>query len=220
MTTETSTQTPTSKFSKYLKQNRYRNEALEFLHDPDQSGTPLGDLLDDLAANEGEHFVSAIRSLSVMDILTHASASGPTEKKSKPSVDVPSLDNAKDVAVRDGWKARALAVIESHPPTADTRGLAPAKIREMVGQGSETQGREMLKEMEAAGLIAATGLTKSKKFVPARFLAQATAVYDVEQAAIKAKVAAAAEAKAKAAATPAPEATPVADGKGKKGQKA
>ena len=74
--------------------------------------------------------------------------------------------------------------------------------------------------MEDAKLIAATGKTKSKKFVAFRFLAQAEAVYAVEQAAIKAKADLAAEAKAKAAATPAPEATP-ADGKGKaKGQKA
>lgn len=210
-----------SKIQKYLKVNPYREQALEFLVDADQSGTPLGELLDGLLAEDGEHFVTAIRSLSVREIVAAATPSATsTEKKVKPSVDVPSLDNAKDSVVRDGWKARALAVIESAPPTEDTRGLAPAKIRELVGEGSETQGREMLKEMEEAKLITATGKTKSKKFVAFRFLAQATVVYDAEQAAIKAKADAAAEAKAKAAATPAPEATP-ADGKGKaKGQKA
>lgn len=210
-----------SKIQKYLKVNPYREQALEFLVDADQSGTPLGELLDGLAAEDGEHFVTAIRSLTVRDIVAAATPSATsTEKKVKPSVDVPSLDNAKDSVVRDGWKARALAVIEAAPPTEDTRGLAPAKIRELVGEGSETQGREMLKEMEEAKLIAATGKTKSKKFVAFRFLAQAEAVYAVEQAAIKAKADLAAEAKAKAAATPAPEATP-ADGKGKaKGQKA
>lgn len=211
-----------SKIQKYLKVNPYREQALEFLVDADQSGTPLGELLDGLAAEDGEHFVTAIRSLTVRDIVAAATpSSAPTEKKAKPSVDVPSLDNAKDAVVRDGWKARALQVIEAAPPTEDTRGLAPAKIRELVGEGSETQGREMLKEMEEAKLIAATGKTKSKKFVAFRFLAQAEVVYAAEQAAIKAKADAAAEAKAKAASTPAPEATPVVDGKGKaKGQKA
>jgi len=221
MTTETSTQSSTSKFSKYLKVNRYRTEALEFLTDPEQIGTPIGELLSELSANDGEHFVTAIQSLSVADIVAAATSSVPTEKKVKASVDVPSLDNAKDAVVRDGWKARALAAIEAAPPTEDSRGLAPAKIRELVGSGSETQGREMLKEMEEAKQIAATGKTKSKKFVAFRFLAQAELVYAAEQAAIKAKADAAAEAKAKAAATPAPEATPVVDGKGKgKGQKA
>jgi sugar/nucleoside kinase (ribokinase family) len=52
--------------------HNYKNEALEFLTDPGQVDCKLGDILEGLVDEGGEHFVLAIKELSVTEIVNAA----------------------------------------------------------------------------------------------------------------------------------------------------
>lgn len=182
----------------------------------------FGDFLKELEERKATVYVEAFMTLTVAELVAAASGSG--SKTSTPKTDVPAIENFKDETVRAAWKTRVLELLEGsgtpHAGMFESRGLSPAKIREAMGSGNESQGRELLGEMVAAGQIVSTGDTKGKKFVVARLAAQAEAVHKEEvakakaaaekKAADKAAEAAKVATEAKPAATEAPKAKPAA----------
>jgi len=52
--------------------HNYKNEALTFLTDPGQVDCKLGELIEELQSNHGEHFALAIKNLSVTEIVDYA----------------------------------------------------------------------------------------------------------------------------------------------------
>lgn len=187
-----------------LMQSSKRAELFDTLFADEGKVLSFGDLLDTLNSNPGTViYADTFRTLTVQDILNHAAslvvvAPG---KAPRATVDVPAIENFKDEAVQAAWKASVVRVLTG----AEGRGISPQKIRVTIGSGNEAQGRELMTQMETAGVIYATSKARGKKYVLAAAKAQADAAWAAEQAAAKAEDDAKA---AKAAATPAAEAKP------------
>lgn len=187
-----------------LMQSSKRAELFDTLFADEGKVLSFGDLLDTLNSNPGTViYADTFRTLTVQDILNHAAslvvvAPG---KAPRATVDVPAIENFKDEAVQAAWKASVVRVLTG----AEGRGISPQKIRVTIGSGNEAQGRELMTQMETAGVIYATSKARGKKYVLAAAKAQADAAWAAEQAAAKAEDDAKA---AKAAATPVAEAKP------------
>lgn len=185
-------------------QSSKRAELFDTLFADEGKVLSFGDLLDTLNSNPGTViYADTFRTLTVQDILNHAAslvvvAPG---KAPRATVDVPAIENFKDEAVQAAWKASVVRVLTG----AEGRGISPQKIRVTIGSGNEAQGRELMTQMETAGVIYATSKARGKKYVLAAAKAQADAAWAAEQAAAKAEDDAKA---AKAAATPVAEAKP------------
>lgn len=168
----------------------------------------FGDFLDQV--KDEPSYVSAFNSFTVQEFLDHAASLTATvpDKERKVTVNVPAIENFKDEAVQAAWKASVVKVL-TDVGVGEGRGISPQAIRVAVGTGTEGQGRELMTQMENAGVIHATSKARGKKYVLAQFAAQADAAWAKEQAEAKAEAdakAVAADAKAKAPATPAADA--------------
>ena len=170
----------------------------------------FGDFLDQV--KDEPSYVAAFNSFTVQEFLDHAASLTATVpgKTPKVTVNVPAIENFKDQAVQDAWKAKVVEVLTA-VGVGEGRGISPQKIRVTIGTGNEAQGRDLMTEMETAGTIHATSKARGKKYVLAQFAAQADAAWAKEQADAKAEADAKAAEKAKAAT-----ATPAADAKAPK----
>jgi hypothetical protein len=175
-----------------------RAELFETLFAVEGKVLSFGDLLDTLQDKPATAiYVDVFRSLSVQDILDHAASLVVTTGKApRATVEVPAIENFKDETVQAAWIAKATAHLGTVGVGESGRGISPQDIRVAMGSGNESQGRELMTRMEAAGTIYATSKARGKKYVLAQHKAAADAAWAKEQA--EAKVAE--EAKAKAAA--------------------
>jgi len=162
----------------------------------------FGDFLDQV--KDEPSYVSAFNSFTVQEFLDHAASLTATvpDKERKVTVNVPAIENFKDEAVQAAWKASVVKVL-TDVGVGEGRGISPQAIRVAVGTGTEGQGRELMTQMENAGVIHATSKARGKKYVLAQHKAAAEAAWLKEQAEAKA----AEEARAKAAAEKAKTAT-------------
>ena len=176
----------------------------------------FGDFLDQV--KDEPSYVAAFNSFTVQEFLDHAASLTATVpgKTPKVTVNVPAIENFKDQAVQDAWKAKVVEVLTA-VGVGEGRGISPQKIRVTIGSGNEAQGRDLMTEMETAGILHATSKARGKKYVLAQFAAQADAAWAKEQAEAKAEADAKAVAAADKAKAPA---TPAADAKAPKAPKA
>lgn len=160
-----------------------KQELLEVLASSDMQTVAFGDFLKMLEEKKADLYLEAFKTISPVELV--AALSGGSSKTSAPKTEVPAIENFKDDAVRAAWKAKVLETLEAGG-MFETRGLSPAKIREIMGSGNEQQARELFGEMVTAGQIVSTGDTKGKKFVVTRLKADAERVHAEEVAKAKA----------------------------------
>lgn len=207
---------------KKLMSTSKRAELFETLFSTEGKVLKFGDLLDTLTEGQQTLYIEAFRTFTVQELLDHsvALAATATGKAPKVTVDVPAIENFKDEAVQAAWKSKVVELLTS-VGVGEGRGISPQAIRVAIGSANESQGRELMTQMETAGVIHATSKARGKKYVLAQFKDQAEAAWAKEQADAKAaedaKAAAAAE---KAKTAPVAPATPVTDGKAPKTPKA
>ena len=146
----------------------------------------FGDFLDQV--KDEPSYVAAFNSFTVQEFLEHAASLTATVpgKTPKVTVNVPAIENFKDQAVQDAWKAKVVEVLTA-VGVGEGRGISPQKIRVTIGSGNEAQGRDLMTEMETAGILHATSKARGKKYVLAQFAAQADAAWAKEQAEAKAE---------------------------------
>lgn len=205
--------TTSSTLDKILSGSK-KQELLEVLAAPDMQTVPFGDFLKMLEEKKADLYLEAFKTISPAELV--AAVSGGGSKTSAPKTEVPAIEGFKDDAVRAMWKAKVLEILEAagtpHGGMFESRGLSPAKIRELMGSGNEQQARELFAEMVTAGQIVSTGDTKGKKFVVTRLKDAAEKVHADEVAKAKAlkekKAADKAAEDAKAAAEVKPVVTP------------
>lgn len=195
---------------KALMSASQRAEVLKALFSEQGKVLQFGDFLTQV--QDVPSYVLAFNSLTVQDLFDHAASLvtvGGT-KAPKNTVEVPAIENFKDEAVQADWIAKVVALLTT-VGVGEGRGISPQAIRVAIGSGNESQGRELMGRMEAAGTIHATSKARGKKYVLAQHKAAAEAAWAKEQAEAKAadeaKAVAAAE-KVKTAPT-----TPVVDAK-------
>lgn len=124
----------------------------------------------------GEAFAKALMNLKFSDIHEALSAK---PKKGRSKSKVPSVENWKDETVQAEYRA-AVAGLIAKTGLGDARGLAPIQIRKSLGRGSEQQLREVLQALESDGVVAFTGKTRGKCYVPAAMLEEAEEVLEAE----------------------------------------
>jgi hypothetical protein len=136
---------------------------------PTEPNKTLQETVDFFTENKQEALSSVLMGLSFQQI-HDALATKKTRKSSKPSI--PSVDGWKEDSVREQYKASVMTLI-TKTGMGESRGITPIEIRRTLGVGSELQTRETLTELEEEGLVASTGKTKGKRFVPASMLSEA-----------------------------------------------
>lgn len=180
---------------KALILNGRRAEVLKALFSTEGKVLTFGSFLDQV--QEEASFVSAFNSLTVQDLFDYGASLVPAggTKAPKVTVDVPAIENFKDEAVQAAWIAKVVALLTT-VGVGEGRGISPQAIRVAIGSGNESQGRELMGRMEAAGTIHATSKARGKKYVLAAHKAAAEQAWAKEQADAKTE----ADEKAKAAA--------------------
>ena len=180
---------------KALILNGRRAEVLKALFSTEGKVLTFGSFLDQV--QEEASFVSAFNSLTVQDLFDYGASLviATPGKAPKVTVDVPAIENFKDEAVQAAWIAKVVAHLTT-VGVGEGRGISPQAIRVAVGSGNESQGRELMGRMEAAGTIHATSKARGKKYVLAVHKAAAEQAWAKEQADAKAE----ADEKAKTAA--------------------
>jgi len=187
-----------------------RAEILTALFSEQGKSLKFGEFLEQV--KDEPSYVTAFGSFTIQELLDHSASlvtTGAT-KAPKVTVDVPAIENFKDDAVKAAWKASVVQLLTT-VGVGEGRGISPQAIRVALGSGNESQGRELMTELETAGVIHATSKARGKKYVLAQHKAAAEAAWAKEQAtaaAEKAEKEKAAAEKAKAA-----PATPAADAK-------
>lgn len=184
-----------------------RAEILTALFSEQGKSLKFGEFLEQV--KDEPSYVTAFGSFTIQELLDHSASlvtTGAT-KAPKVTVEVPAIENFKDDAVKAAWKASVVQLLTTVGVGQSGRGISPQQIRVEIGSGNESQGRELMTEMETAGVIHATSKARGKKYVLAVHKAAAEAAWAKEQAdaaAEKAEKEKAATEKAKAApATPA-----------------
>lgn len=158
-----------------------RSKLIEIVRTDAARAMSIGELRELFSSNpQAQALLIELDRITLTDLVTALTAV-PAKKESKPTVDVPPIQSFRDEAVRADWKKEALAFLQQGQ-LGERRGFAPMAIRQAVGSGNESQGRELIHEMEAAGLIFPTGGTKGKRYVVMALKSKAEDAFLAEKA--------------------------------------